>query len=254
MTKYQNLSNPELLEQVDRAGPTLPAELIQTLLARRIELRNEIIARFAEAIDDNWEDNDDPRWYRAVHYGFLLIAYRERKALPIFATIYSKTDDYDALVEWFETQPAYFGPPAVPVFQEVLKSRTDLEWHYGRGLSIAILKTIAIHFPETRSGIVAFLRSFLPPLDANGRVVLNDEEEIDELWGSIIDALADLRDRESMPQALAMFDADLIDPMETDRQTYLRNLEQAPSTPKTRTFDIFAFYADRALRNATQNM
>lgn len=250
MTKYQNLSNPELLEQVDRAGRTLPTELIQTLLARRIELRNDIIARFAESLDDNWED-DDPRWYRAVHYGFLLIAYRERKALPIFATIYSKTDSYDALLEWFEAQPAYFGPPAVPVFQEVLKSRTDLEWHYGRGLSIAILKTIAIRFPETRSDIVAFLRSFLPPLDANGRVVLSDEEEIDELWGSIIDALADLRDQESMPQVLAMFEADLIDPVDIDRKTYLRQLKQAPIAAKTQPFDIFEIYAAQTSRNAT---
>jgi hypothetical protein len=57
----------------------LPPELIRVLLARRIDLRNALLERFAEAINDEWDDADDPRWYRAVHYGFLLIAYRERR-------------------------------------------------------------------------------------------------------------------------------------------------------------------------------
>lgn len=242
MTEYKRLSNDELLNQVEYAGRTLPAELIQVLLARRIELRDEVLKRFAEAINDDWDDANDPRWYRAVHYGFLLIAYRERKALPIFATIYSNVDSYDTLIEWFEESPASFGPPAVPVFQGVLLGRSGPEWHFGAALGVEILTTIATRFPKTRSDIVTFLRSFLPPLDANGRVVLHDEDDIDELWGSIVDALAELRDRESTPQVLAMFDADLIDPMETDRQTYLDELEQAPSTERMQPFDIFAMY------------
>lgn len=246
MTEYRTLSNSELLDRVDRAGSTLPPALIRTLLARRIELSNEILARFAEAIQDDWDDDDDPRWYRAVHYGFLLIAYRERKALPIFATIYSAVESYDALLEWFEVAPAHFGPPAAPVFQEVLRNFQDSsspEWHYGAALSVAILKTIAIRYPATRHEIVTFLRSFLPPLDANGRLVLNDEEDVNPLWGSFINALAELRDRESMPQVLAMFDADLIDPMEIDREAYLEDLEQAPSTARAQPFDLYAVYA-----------
>lgn len=256
MTDYRNLSTRELLDQVERIGRNLPAGLIQTLLARRIELRNELLARFEESIDDEWEDDDDPRWYRSVHYGFLLIAYRERKALPIFASLYIDADSYDTLLEWFEEHPAHFGPPAVPVFQDVLQrlqARPDREWHYGGALSISILNTIAIRFPETRPGIVSFLRSFLPPLNADGRIVLDDENEIDELWGSIVNALADLRDRVSMPQVLAMFDADLIDPMEIDRDTYLHELEQAPSSPKPEPFDIYTIYPQHTHLDATQD-
>lgn len=245
MTDYRNLSTHELLDLVDRIGRTLPAELIQTLLMRRIELRNEVLARFEESINDAWEDDDDPRWYRTVHYGFLLIAYRERKALPIFASLYIDADSHDTLLQWFEEHPAHFGPPAVPVFQGVLQhiqARPGLEWHYGGALSITILKTIAIRFPETRPGVVTFLRSLLPPLDADGRIVLDDEKKVDELWGGVVNALANLRDRVSMPQVLAMFDAGLIDPVETERDIYLRELERAPSSLKTQPFDIYTIY------------
>ncbi|MBK8799679.1 MAG: hypothetical protein IPM07_26765 [Anaerolineales bacterium] len=83
MTNYMTLSNDELLACIEIAGITLSPELLRVLLARRLELRESILERFTASIDDDWDDSDDPRWYRAVHYGFLLIAYRERKALPI---------------------------------------------------------------------------------------------------------------------------------------------------------------------------
>ncbi len=253
MTAYKHLSNDELLDQVERAGRILPAELIQALLARRIELRSAILARFAESLNDNWENDDDPRWYRAVHYGFLLIAYRERKALPIFAAIYSDPDLYEGLLEWFEETPAHFGPPAAPVFQAVIQDAPGMAWHFGAAMSVAILKNIAIRFPETRENILTFLRSLLPPLNADGRVELNDDAEIDELWGSVVDALAELRDRESTPQILAMFDAELIDPMETDRESYLDVLEGVPAIRKSQPFDIFAEYASRDHSNTAQS-
>jgi hypothetical protein len=252
MTDYAKLANAELLDWVERAGRALPPELIRVLLARRIDLRNMILERFAEAINDDWDDADDPRWYRAVHYGYLLIAYRERKALPIFAAVYSDADSYDALLEWFEEAPANFGPPAVPIFQAVIEEVSGVDWDFGAALSVSILGDIAIRFPETRLAVVTFLRSLLPALDANGRVVLGDEEEIDDLWGSIVDALAELHDRESMAHVLAMFDAELIDPMEIDLDSYLDVLEGRQSTEKTQIFDIFATYADVARRDQGQ--
>lgn len=252
MTDYAKLSNAELLERVDLAGRTLPPELLRVLLARRIDLRTLILERFAEAINDDWGDADDPRWYRAVHYGFLLIAYRERKALPIFAAIYSDADSYESLLEWFEEAPANFGPPAVPIFQAVIEGSPGVGWGFGAALSISILTGIAMRFPETKLAVVTFLRSLLPALDADGRVVLGDEDELDELWGSIVDALAELHDRESMSCVLAMFDAELIDSIETDRESYLDALEGRCAIEKVQPFDIFAIYADVARRDQAQ--
>jgi hypothetical protein len=208
-----------------------------------------ILERFAEAINDDWDDADDPRWYRAVHYGFLLIAYRERKALPIFAAVYGDADSYETLLEWFEEAPANFGPPAVPIFQAVVEAALGADWDFGAALSVSILGDIAIRFPETKLAVVTFLRSLLPALDANGRIALDDEEEFEELWGSVVDVLAELHDRESMPHVLAMFDAELIDPMETDRETYLNEMEGRHITEKAPPFDILAMYAEAARRD-----
>jgi hypothetical protein len=65
--------------------------------------------------------------------------------------------------------------------------------------------------------------------------------------------LAELHDRESMAHVLAMFDAELIDPMEIDLDSYLKTCWRGGSPPKkTQIFDIFATYADVARRDQGQ--
>ncbi|HQY93741.1 hypothetical protein [Caldilinea sp.] len=254
MTNYMTLSNDELLACIEIAGITLSPELLRVLLARRLELRESILERFTASIDDDWDDSDDPRWYRAVHYGFLLIAYRERKALPIFAAIYMNTESYENLIEWFEEEPAHFGPAAIPVFQAVVDAAPGLEWDFGAAMSVSILSAIAMRFPQTRQEIVSFLRSHLPPLHMNGNLTPDNDDEIDELWASIVDALAELRDFDSKQQVLAMFDADLIDPTEIDRESYLDALTEPPSSEKKPPFDIFAMYARVAKFNTPKDV
>lgn len=249
MTNFQTRSSDALLTDVENAGRLLPPELIRALLARRIELRDAVLARFAAAIDDDWDNPDDPRWYRSVHFGYLLIAYRERKALPIFATIYRDSARYESLIEWFEDAPAHFGPPALPVFQAIIEAAPGLEWDYGVGMSVSILKEIASRFPETRADVVQFLRTRLPPLHMNGHLHLDNDEEINELWGDIAGALAELHDRESMTQVLFMFDADLIDPMQIDRESYLELLNEPRPKDQGQMFDILAHYTLLARRN-----
>lgn len=249
MTNFQTLSRDALLAHVETAGRLLPPDLIRALLARRIELRDDVLARFAAGIDDDWADPDDPRWYRAVHFGYLLIAYRERKALPIFAAIYHHPERYESLIEWFEDTPAHFGPAALPVFQAIIEAAPGLEWDYGVGMSVSILTEIAGRFPETRADVVQFLRAFLPPLHMNGHLHLDNDEEINELWGDIAGALAALHDRESMTQVLFMFDAELIDPMQLDRESYLELLNEPQPKNRGQTFDILAHYALLARRN-----
>jgi hypothetical protein len=248
------LSNDELLARLESAGITLPPELLRVLMARRLELRERILEKFAASIDDAWDDPDDPRWYRAVHYGFLLIAYRERKALPVFAAIYTHAEIYENLIEWFEEDPSNFGAAAIPVFQAVVDAAPGIEWDFGAAMSVSILKMIAIRFPQTRQDIVSFLRSRLPSLHMNGNLTPGNDEEIDELWASIVDALAELRDFDSKQQVLAMFDADLIDPIEIDRETYLDTLTEPPSSEKKQPFDIFAMYDRVAKYNASKDV
>ena len=115
----------------------------------------------------------------------------------------------------------------------------DLESH-GRGLG---------RDPGSRAAAPAGVRGIGT---AEHRV--RNDDEIDELWASIVDALAELRDFDSKQQVLAMFDADLIDPTEIDRESYLDALTEPPSSEKKPPFDIFAMYARVAKFNTPKDV
>lgn len=244
---YRRLSVDDLLKTLDTIGREPPLALIQACLARKLELRGALVAAFAEAIDDDWDDPDDVRWYRAVHFGRLLIAFRERTALPTFARIYSHTYTYESLIEWFEEGPAYYGPVAIDTFAGVVrqqgKQKQDEEWDYGRNMSIGVLKQIALQYPATRQEILTFLRAMIPDLGADGSLDWDEEElGVDETWSSIVSTLAALRDTDSVDRALALFDADLIDETMISRDEFLESFTAKRSPYAVHRFDILEIY------------
>ncbi|MCB0024482.1 MAG: hypothetical protein M9936_32515 [Caldilinea sp.] len=245
--EYKNLSIDQLIEALERSGREPPLALIKVCLARRLELRGRLVEAFAEAIDDDWGDPDDVRWYRAVHFGRLLIAFRERAALPIFARIYSDTFSYESLIEWFEEYPAYYGPAAIDTFAGVVRQQDkqiqDEEWDYGRDMSIGVLEQIALQYPATRQEILTFLRAMIPDLGADGSLDWDEEElGIDEMWSSIVSTLAILRDADSADRALALFDADFIDETMLSRDEFLESFTAKRSPYAVHRFDILELY------------
>lgn len=240
--EYKSLSIDQLIAALDRSGREPPLALIKACLARRLELRGRLIEAFAAAIDDDWADRDDVRWYRAVHYGRLLIAFRERAALPTFARIYSDSDTYESLIEWFEEYPAYYGPAAIDTFAEVARRQQNEEWDYGRAMSIGVLHQIALQHPATREQIVPLLRTMIPVLRADGTLNLDETLEFDETWSSVVSALATLRDKESMDRVLALFDADLIDDDIMTRESYLESFRSRGYPTVINRFDILEMY------------
>lgn len=244
---YKRLSVDDLLKTLDTIGREPPLTLIQACLARKLELRGALVAAFAEAIDDDWDDPDDVRWYRAVHFGRLLIAFRERAALPIFATIYNDSDTYESLIEWFEEDPAFYGSAAIDTFAGVVRQRDkqnhDEEWDYGRDMSIGVLEQIALQYPATRQEILTFLRAMIPDLGADGSLDWDEEElGIDESWSSIVSTLAALRDTDSVDRALALFDADFIDETMISRDEFLESFTAKRSPYAVHRFDILKIY------------
>jgi len=244
---YKRLSVDDLLKTLDTIGREPPLALIQACLARKLELRGALVAAFAEAIDDDWDDPDDVRWYRAVHFGRLLIAFRERAALPIFATIYNDSDTYESLIEWFEEDPAFYGSAAIDTFAGVVRQRDkqiqDEEWDYGRDMSIGVLEQIALQYPATRQEILTFLRAMIPDLGADGSPDWDEEElGIDESWSSIVSTLAALRDTDSVDRALALFDADFIDETMISRDEFLESFTAKRSPYAVHRFDILKIY------------
>ena len=62
---------------------------------------------------------DDPRWYRMVHAGLLLMHFREADALPLFVREYRQAT-HDSFNEWFGNRLHLYGPAAVDPLIDLL--------------------------------------------------------------------------------------------------------------------------------------
>jgi uncharacterized protein YchJ len=254
MSKYQTYTTEELLAAIETAGRTPDLDLIHTILDGQADVTPGLLYMFHDALNDDWENEDDPRWYRLVHAGMLLLAFREEAALPVFHDLYLYHEDW---LEWFETDPYYFGPAAIDTFAKVARTDTGPEWHFGRALATGVLGQIGLHFPEAKEETAAALRAMLPPLRPDGTLDLPDDVEIDLNWTNAIGDLAYLRDVASRPQIEALFDAGYVDEMFIDKAYYLSCLE-GDGLDHRRHFDIIAHYehmrdeAERAHERAEQ--
>ena len=240
---YETVQPRKLLKALEQAGRAPSLDLIRACLKRQEELTAPLLRMFEEGVWDEWEDEGDPRWYRCIHAGRLLIAYRETEALPIFESIYLGEWDED-LVEWFETDPSYYGPPAVPAFTRVLQHDTGPEYHYGRAMAADVLAQLALQFPEAHDEVVAALRGMLPPLTVEGQPDWPADAPPNEIWTSVTAALAKLRDRESEERVMALFDRDWVDTAYIGRYQFKARVRAGGPPPERqiRRFDIIKAY------------
>ena len=240
---YERAQPEQLLKALERAGRTPSLDLIRACLERQEELTPGLLEMFENSPWNAWDDEDDPRWYRAIHAGYLLIAYRETEALPLFESIYLGEWE-DNLIEWFQTDPSYYGPPAVPTFTRVLHHDTGTGYHFGRAMSAELLNQIALQFPATRDDVVVALRAVLPPLTAAGEPDWPEDAPPADIWSPAVAYLADQRDRESEERVMALFDRDWIDPMYIDRYRFRAAVRAGGSPPKSdiHRFDIITRY------------
>ena len=241
MSSYASLSTTALLAQLERAGRVPETSLVMALFERRAEAEPLVVALFRESYYDEW-DEGDPRWYRFIHAGRLLIAWGTEAALPTFADLYLDDELQDA-IEWFEDDAFYFGPPAVPHFLRVLLTATDPGFHYGRSSAASILAKIARRHPETRDTIAAAMRALLPNLDAIPQLPLGD---IDEMWLWIVAGLAEMQDEASRPQALALLAHDGNDKMVLDHDSYEALMRGEIIADDPPVYDLAGSYAQLA--------
>ena len=208
---YKSLSAGQLLAALEQAGRTPDLDLIRTCLERREELTPGLLEMLAGGTDTDWDDGD-PRWYREVHAGLLLIAFREPAALPIFAEIYRDEERGETLSEWFSTELHAYGTLAVPMLIDLLNDRSVPG--YALIYIPEMLTAIAYHHPDERERILLALRAQLPPVTKDG-IVLSPEERSDPnlQWGWVACAIADLKDEISQPQIVALYEQNLIDEM-----------------------------------------
>ena len=240
---YTTASTDELLKALEQAGRTPDRALLEACLARRDDLAPGLMAWLENGNQqgdaEEWEE-EDPRWYRDIHAGRLLIAFREEKALPLFADLL-RDEDREHLREWFDTLFAHYGPPAVDMLIDLLKDRKAGVWV--RIFAAVRLGRIALVHPEVRDRVTEVLRMRLPRVDEQGNFVippLADEDQV-MLWTFIACELADLKDTASQAQGIALYEAGLIDEMVMgDLDAYLKIFDEEPRLPEP--FDLIEKY------------
>lgn len=242
---YGSVSPEHLLEALERSGRTPDRALLKACLDRPDELIPGLLEMLESGIEqgdaEEWDD-EDPRWYRDIHAGLFLIAFREEKALPLFADLL-RDEGRENLLEWFERAFVHYGPLAVDMLIDLLKDRNAFLW--GRIFAAVRLSRIALLHPDVRDRVTGALRVRLPRVDEEGNFVilpLADDDQV-EFWTFVACELAELKDTASQPQVKALYRAGLID--ETvmgDVDDYLRIFEEDRSHRVPRPFDLIAFY------------
>ncbi len=237
---YNNLTANQLINKLTHAGRYPRPDLINAIWERQNNTEPLLLTLFAEAFDDDWSDDNDPRWYRFVHAGNFLLSWQNLESLPTFARLYGTDDDVkQSWCEWFEEELYHFGPPIIPYLKPIIGKDSGNEWDYGKGLSGSILTKIATYYPETREEIAAIFWAQLPPLDAI-------PPDPDELWGNWAAELGELSDEASREHILALSDADLLNPGFFSRQGYLQEMNRGfePKKPP-QPYDIRDDYQQR---------
>lgn len=239
MNSATTKSGQQLVHDLEHAGRYPHPDQIREIYNRRDACEPLLFAMFEEALADDWEDEDDPRWYRFTHAANFMIAWRVEAALPTFEKLYQDNDLQD-LCEWFELTPSTYGPVALPYFGRIVQSNEDGAWNYGWALSCDILVAIAQRYPETHDTVLAILRPLLPSLDIIPTLSVDDYKES---WTEIAMDLAKLHDEDSKAQGLALFDADLIDTMHYGRRDYLRYYNRSTTAQEVEPeYDIVDSY------------
>ena len=218
--KYDSLTPGQLVHRLGMAGRHPQPALINAIWERRADIEPLLLEVFNEAIDDDWPDDDDPRWYRFFHAGNFMLAWQNTGALPTFVRLYS-ADERDILdmCEWFEEELLHYGPEIIPYLGPIIGKDSNNKWHYGKGLSGSILTKIATYYPETRDEITAIFRAQLPPLD-------DIPSDHDVMWSNWAAELGELADETSRDHILALADAGVLSRDFFRRRSYLREMGQ----------------------------
>jgi hypothetical protein len=211
---YATMPAEALLEALEQAGRKPDLALLQAVLDHAAEVTPTLLAWLDAGSDPSWPD-DDPRWFREIHAGHVLIELREPAALPLFEAIYRDPEREDALSEWFTTELPAYGPALIPTLLALV---ADAENEWARINALEMLGTLGRMHPEERARIGEVVRALLPALRQDGTLDLpvapeDVSDEDVEAWTWAVSTLMDLRDEASAPLVRALYAADLIDEM-----------------------------------------
>ena len=228
---YDEWNAYDLVEALELSGEQPDPALLEALVAHDDAVVPELVRLVEAGVDESWGD-DDPRWYRDVHAGLVLIERAEPRMLSLLERIYRDEDKVSTLGHWFNPRLRRYGADVLPVLEPLLDAGDGS--HMGRVNAIIALGHLA-EDPSLRERVVPLLRSVLPPRQEDGTPDLPaDPEDIAyaevEPWTWAAMGLMHARDAESRDRVLALYDLQVIDDWVLSREEFLDGID-APDEP-----------------------
>jgi len=237
-----------LVDTLVHAGRHPHPDLIRDCVAIRDDITPALLAILREDViadtrEKHW-GKDDPRWYRMIHAGLLLLHFRAEDALPLFVREYREAtiDDFN---EWFENRLRLYGPAAVDPLIDLLHDEDAGTW--GRIEAAGELSHIGWAHPETRETVLPALRETLPPLTDEGTPDVPDGgDDLPHLWTTLAYQLGRHQDEQSQAQIEALFEDGWIDERFFGDVAEYQRLVHGDDDPEfaPATFDVVEYYED----------
>lgn len=134
------------VERLRRLGPNHDASLLRSLLEDPDAVTPGLLDLLASAPrKDAGLDSEDPRWWAAVHAGLVLLALRERRALPVFEVLF-EDEERHYLLNWFGLHLATYGPDITALLVGLLEDGELTP--YGRTLCVDLLAQLGRTYPD----------------------------------------------------------------------------------------------------------
>lgn len=248
--KYDDWTAFDLAEALELSGEQPDASLLEALLAHDETVVPELMRLLKADVDDDWSD-DDPRTYRDVHAGLVLIERQVPKVLPEVERFYREDPDKaNALASWFNPRLRRFGADAVAMLERVLDDPDTPD--EGQLDALEGLGHLAKE-PPLRDRIVPRLRDTLPPTRDDGTPDVPDDLADIELmdvrrWTAAVEGLMYARDVDSREHIAALYDADVIMDWELTREVVLDEI--ASDEPPASLTPLPAYYEEMYAKQA----
>jgi hypothetical protein len=247
---YDDWTAFDLAEALELSGEQPEADLLEALLAHDDTIVPELMRLLEAEVGDDWSD-DDPRRYRDVHAGLVLVERQAPEVLPALERIYrGDADKADGLLHWINPRLRRFGADAGAMLERVVEDPDTPA--VGRTNAIIALGHLAKE-PPLRDRVVPLLRTALPPARDDGAPEQPDDlqdvsfEEA-ERWTWAAEGLMHARDAESRERVLALYDEEVIMDWVLSEEEFVAGIasEDAPAP----LAPLPAYYEDKQTEEA----
>lgn len=235
-----------LLAELEDAGRTPSRELLEAAQTHLDALAPALLTWFREESDPDWSE-DDPRHFRAVHAGNLLLDARRADALALFFELLDDEDSAEGVMDWHHHVVLGYGLDLVPPLLALVGREEALpEARTWAASTLGHLAAPLQEAPALRQQAESTLLGLLPPLRPDGTSAI--EEDVDDdtatLWGFVVLALMDIGSKAEPERVRALLRGDVVvDPMIFGGQYTYETFLRTPYTPTSEPpFDLLRAY------------